>query len=130
MVDCCSSSTMDESVLETVKNKRFGAQGWDALRESPFFEILWKNRNEFPQEVPSRLPADRDIRHQIDLEPGAKYCVSRCQKNKSITSMNFSTNEPRWDMCVRLIFRTVAVARPFVCVKPQIIGAWLMFKIS
>ena len=32
LVDCCSSSTMDESVLETDKKKRYAAQGWDALK--------------------------------------------------------------------------------------------------
>ena len=77
LVDCCSSSTMDESVLETDKKKRYAAQGWDALRDSPFFEVLWKHRDVFPEEVPSRLPADRGIGHEIDLEPGTKYCVTR-----------------------------------------------------
>lgn len=77
VADCCSSSTMDESVLETDKEKRYAAQGWDALRNSPFYEVLWKHRKVFPEEVPSRLPADRGIRHEIDLEPGTKYCVTR-----------------------------------------------------
>ncbi|CAI5701582.1 unnamed protein product [Peronospora effusa] len=77
LVDCCSSSTMDESVLETYKKKRFAAQGWDALKDSPFYDVLWKHRDVFPAEVPSRLPADRGIRHEIDLEPGTKYCVTR-----------------------------------------------------
>lgn len=36
-----------------------------------------KRRKEFPEEVPSRLPADRGIRHEIYLEPGTKYCVTR-----------------------------------------------------
>ena len=40
VVDCCSSSTMDESVLETDKKKRFAAQGWDALKDSPFYDVL------------------------------------------------------------------------------------------
>ncbi|CAI5701232.1 unnamed protein product [Peronospora effusa] len=77
VVDCCSSSTMDESVLETDKQKRFAAQGWDALKDSTFYDVLWKHRDVFPAEVPSRLPADRGIRHEIDLEPGTKYCVTR-----------------------------------------------------
>ena len=59
------------------KKKRFAVQGWDALKDSPSFEILWKHRNVFPEEVPSRLPADRGIGHEIDLEPGTKYCVTR-----------------------------------------------------
>ena len=36
LVDCCSFGTMDESVLETEKSKRFAAQGWEALRSRPF----------------------------------------------------------------------------------------------
>ena len=38
---------------------------------------MWKYRNVFPKEVPSRLPADRGIGHDIDLEPGTEYCVIR-----------------------------------------------------
>ncbi|CAI5722202.1 unnamed protein product [Peronospora effusa] len=45
VVECCSSSTMDESVLETDKKKRFAAQGWDALKDSPFYDVLWKHRD-------------------------------------------------------------------------------------
>ena len=40
LVDCCSSSTMDESAFETNKTKRFAAQGLDALKSSPFDEVL------------------------------------------------------------------------------------------
>ena len=75
--ECNTSSNVDESVLETDKKKRFAAQGWDALRDSPFFDVLWKHRRVFPDEVPSALPPDRGIRHEIDLEPGTKYCVTR-----------------------------------------------------
>ena len=64
---------MDESVQETEKKKRYAAQGWDALRDSSIFEVLWKHRDVFPEEVPSRLPADRGIGHEIDLKPGTKY---------------------------------------------------------
>ena len=74
---CHSSSTMDMTVLETDKKKRFAAQGWDALRDSPFFDVLWKHRRVFPDEVPCALPVDRGIRHEVDLEPGTKYCVTR-----------------------------------------------------
>ena len=70
VVDCFSSSTMDESVLETDKEKRYAAQGWDSLKNSPFNKVLWKHRKVFPEEMPSGLPADRGIMHDIDLEPG------------------------------------------------------------
>ena len=75
--ECNTSSIADENVLESNKKKRFAAQGWDALRDSPFFDVLWKHRRVFPDEVPSALPPDRGIRHEIDLEPGTKYCVTR-----------------------------------------------------
>jgi hypothetical protein len=31
----------------------------------------------FPDSVPCELPADKDVRHEIDLVPGTKYCVTR-----------------------------------------------------
>ena len=77
VADLHGTSTMDETVLEADKKKRFAAQGWDALKGSPFFDVLWKHRRVFPDEVPSRLPVDRGIKHEVDLEPGTKYCVTR-----------------------------------------------------
>ena len=77
VADFNGTSTMDEMVLEADKKKRFAAQGWDALKGSPFYDVLWKHRRVFPDEVPSRLPVDRGIKHEIDLEPGTKYCVTR-----------------------------------------------------
>ena len=74
---CHSSSTMDMTVLETDKKKRFAAQGWDALRDSPYFDVLWKHRRVSPDDMPCALPVDRGIRHEVDLEPGTKYCVTR-----------------------------------------------------
>jgi hypothetical protein len=72
-----TSSTADESVLETDKQKRFDAQDWDALKSSPYFDVLWKYRKVFPNEMPNTLPMDRGVHHEIDLEPGTKYCVTR-----------------------------------------------------
>ncbi|KAL4092919.1 hypothetical protein PRIC1_011908 [Phytophthora ramorum] len=31
----------------------------------------------FPDKIPAALPPDRGVRHEIDLVPGAKYCVTR-----------------------------------------------------
>ena len=36
-----------------------------------------EHRDGFLAEEPSLLPADRGIRHKIDLEPETKYCVIR-----------------------------------------------------
>ena len=67
LVDCCSSSTT-VLVLDTNKIKRFAAQGWDALKSSPFYEVLWNHRGVFSTEVLNLLQADRGIRHEMDFE--------------------------------------------------------------
>ncbi|KAF1315298.1 Pol protein, partial [Globisporangium splendens] len=75
--ELCTSPTADESVLEPDKQKRFAAQDWDAVKGSPYFDLLWEFKDVFPDKVPSALPVDRGVRHEIDLEPGSKYCVTR-----------------------------------------------------
>ncbi|KAF1325889.1 Pol protein, partial [Globisporangium splendens] len=75
--ELCTSPTADESVLEPDKQKRFAAQDWDAVKGSPYFDLLWEFKDVFPDKVPSALPIDRGVRHEIDLEPGSKYCVTR-----------------------------------------------------
>ncbi|KAF1325449.1 Pol protein, partial [Globisporangium splendens] len=75
--ELCTSSTADESVLESDKQRRFAAQDWDAVKGSPYFDLLWEFKDVFPDKVPSALPVDRGVRHEIDLEPGSKYCVTR-----------------------------------------------------
>ncbi|KAF1320249.1 reverse transcriptase, partial [Globisporangium splendens] len=73
-----SSSVMDTDVLdEPTKKERFQAQGWEALKDSPFYGLLKEYEDVFPEEVPSRLPTDKGVRHEIDLKPGTKYCVTR-----------------------------------------------------
>ncbi|KAF1333660.1 Pol protein, partial [Globisporangium splendens] len=73
-----SSSVMDTDVLdEPTKKERFQAQGWESLEDSPFYGLLKEYEDVFPEEVPSRLPTDKGVRHEIDLKPGTKYCVTR-----------------------------------------------------
>ncbi|KAF1332102.1 reverse transcriptase, partial [Globisporangium splendens] len=73
-----SSSVMDTDVLdEPTKKERFQAQGWESLKDSPFYGLLKEYEDIFPEEVPSRLPTDKRVRHEIDLKPGTKYCVTR-----------------------------------------------------
>ena len=31
----------------------------------------------FPEKIPAELSADRGVRHEIDLVPGSRYCVTR-----------------------------------------------------
>ena len=73
-----SSSVNDELVLnEKTKVERFDTQGWDSLKGSPFYELLREFEDVFPDEIPCSLPKDKGIRHEIDLVPGTKYCVTR-----------------------------------------------------
>ncbi|KAF1321799.1 reverse transcriptase, partial [Globisporangium splendens] len=73
-----SSSVMDTDVLdEPTKKERFQAQGWESLKDSPFYGLLKEYEDVFPEEVPSRLPTDKGVRHEIDLKPGTKYCATR-----------------------------------------------------
>ena len=59
------------------KKARFNSQSWEALKDNPAIDVLREYADVFPDEVPSTLPVDRGIRHEIDLEPGTKYCVTR-----------------------------------------------------
>uniref|UniRef100_A0AAV1TNW0 Reverse transcriptase domain-containing protein n=1 Tax=Peronospora matthiolae TaxID=2874970 RepID=A0AAV1TNW0_9STRA len=51
----------------------------EALRESgnPVYDIAREYADVFPDKIPAELPADRGVRHEIDLVPGSKYCVTR-----------------------------------------------------
>jgi hypothetical protein len=72
-MDLGSSSTVDASVVEDVRP----ASTWDSLRDSPYIGLIREFADIFPAEVPSSLPADKGVRHEIDLVPGTKYCVTR-----------------------------------------------------
>ena len=68
----------DQDFAMDTKIHRFESQGWDSLKKtSPFYDLLWEYRDVFPDEVPAQLPSDKGTRHEIDLVPGTKYCVTR-----------------------------------------------------
>ena len=74
------TSTIDLSV--DPKNKaELGSQTWESAMktalQSPVGDVISKFSDLFPEKVPSELPKDRGIRHEIDLVPGTKYCVTR-----------------------------------------------------
>jgi hypothetical protein len=62
---------------EQTRQERFNDQSWEALKSSPYYDLLREFSDVFPDEVPCRLPSDKGIRHEIDLVPGTKYCVTR-----------------------------------------------------
>ena len=73
-----TSSQMDMDVLDDkTRKERYESQTWESLKSNPVYDILKHYEDVFPEEVPSELPVDRGIRHEIDLEPGTKYCVTR-----------------------------------------------------
>ena len=64
---------------KSAREERFASQSWEALRESgnPVYDIAREYADVFPDKIPAELPADRGVRHEIDLVPGSKYCVTR-----------------------------------------------------
>ncbi|KAE9321015.1 hypothetical protein PR003_g17571 [Phytophthora rubi] len=61
------------------REERFAAQSWESLKASdnPIYETAREFADVFPDKIPAELPADRGVRHEIDLAPGSKYCVTR-----------------------------------------------------
>ncbi|KAE9171087.1 hypothetical protein PF005_g27291 [Phytophthora fragariae] len=56
-----------------------GDSSWEALKASgnPIYETAREFADVFPDKIPAELPADRGVRHEIDLTPGSNYCVTR-----------------------------------------------------
>ncbi|GMF26569.1 unnamed protein product [Phytophthora fragariaefolia] len=50
-----------------------------ALQDSnnPVYSLVREFEDIFPEKIPAELPAERGVRHEIDLVPGSKYCVTR-----------------------------------------------------
>ena len=73
-----TSSSMDIDVLDDkTKIERYESQSWESLKTNPFYDDILEFKDIFPEELPCELPKDKGIRHEIDLVPGTKYCVTR-----------------------------------------------------
>ncbi|GMF23241.1 unnamed protein product [Phytophthora fragariaefolia] len=74
-----ASSRLKSAEPKSACEKRFAAQSWEALKASdnPVYETTGEFVDIFPDKIPAVLPADRGVRHEINLAPGAKYCVTR-----------------------------------------------------
>ncbi|GMF23279.1 unnamed protein product [Phytophthora fragariaefolia] len=74
-----SSSLLDEAVLENAKKGLNARSGSEILKNpsDPFYPVIRAYQDVVSKEPPSGLPPDRDIRHEIDLVLGTKYCVTR-----------------------------------------------------
>ncbi|KAF1316162.1 reverse transcriptase, partial [Globisporangium splendens] len=71
------SATEAEVFDEKARKERFEGQSWDALKTNPVYELVKEYEDIFPDKVPDELPQDRGVRHEIDILPGTKYCITR-----------------------------------------------------
>jgi hypothetical protein len=64
---------------QSARAERFASQSWEALQAwgNPVYALAREYEDVFSDKIPATLPADRGVQHEIDLVPGAKYCVTR-----------------------------------------------------
>ncbi|KAF1315245.1 reverse transcriptase, partial [Globisporangium splendens] len=73
-----TASSADADLLdEKTREERFEEQSWDALKKNPVYALAREYEDIFPDKVPNELPFNRGIRHEIDVLPGTKYCITR-----------------------------------------------------
>ena len=70
---------MDEDVLEEFTKERVARLGSEILKnpEDPVYPLMVEFADVVSKDPPSKLPPNREVRHEIDLVPGKKYCVTR-----------------------------------------------------
>ncbi|KAG3113653.1 hypothetical protein PI125_g7157 [Phytophthora idaei] len=74
-----SSSVLDEDVLEEMKKRREARLGSEALKnpKDPVYPLVKEFADVVSKGPPPQLAPGRGVRHEIDLVPGTKYCVTR-----------------------------------------------------
>ncbi|GMF18529.1 unnamed protein product [Phytophthora fragariaefolia] len=64
---------------KSVREERFAAQASAALQDSnnPVYSLACEFEDIFPEKIPAEFPAERGVRHEIDLVPGSKAEFSK-----------------------------------------------------
>ncbi|KAG3093622.1 hypothetical protein PI125_g16784 [Phytophthora idaei] len=67
-----------EAEPKTAREARYAARPLPTLEASgnPVAPLVHEFIEIFPEKVSAVLPPDRGVRHEIDLTPGVKYCVT------------------------------------------------------
>ncbi|GMF46696.1 unnamed protein product [Phytophthora fragariaefolia] len=76
----CEAEELRQLVTAGAKSKkeRFDdEQSWDSLKSSPLYEVLREYKDVLPDDIPTDLPHDKGVQHEIDLVSGTKYSVTR-----------------------------------------------------
>ena len=64
---------------KSAREERFASQSWEAPIESGHhvYDLVREYADVFPDKIPAKLSIDHGVRHEIDLVPCSKYCVTR-----------------------------------------------------
>ena len=78
-LELCSSSLIDEAVLDETKTPLNARSGYSILKNpsDPYYPLVKEFQDVVCHNPPSVLSPDRGVRHEIDLVHGTKYCVTR-----------------------------------------------------
>ncbi|KAE9030338.1 hypothetical protein PR003_g12972 [Phytophthora rubi] len=101
-IDSADTSSRPKSAEpKSAREERFAAQSWESLSASgnPIYETARGFADVFPDKLPAELPADCGVRHEIDLAPGSKYCVTRqcplrATRSKPLTTASRVVGKP------------------------------------
>lgn len=69
----------DDIQPKTARVERFAAQSWEKFEasDSPVLALTREFADVFSDNIPSTLPKGRGVRHETDLAPGLKCCITR-----------------------------------------------------